>query len=172
MNYRRLTRSELEELEPQFVRFLAAQSIPADDWVKIKVTDEKRADLLIDQFSQMVYDDVLRRCEYLEQRGAQQLLTFRSGPDKLELRGLVVQGGEVDLRQNTSPSDLLAEIQRSGAKLRVLSAERLYRPDRATELFAMIERGAKIAKTSELFDVLDQVTPAPAPVSTPDHNQA
>jgi len=51
MKYRRLRREELEELEPQFIRFLAAQSIPAQDWSKLKVTDEKRANVLIDQFS-------------------------------------------------------------------------------------------------------------------------
>ena len=35
--YRLLTLEELGELRPEFVRFLASQSITADDWQKMKL---------------------------------------------------------------------------------------------------------------------------------------
>ena len=165
MTYRRLRRDELEDLERAFVRFLAAQGIPADDWTRIKVADVPRADELVDQFSQMVFDDVLTRCAYVEQRGRHQLLVYRTGPDLLEVRGLLAapESG-IDFRQNSPPAELLAAAQADPAPLRVLRAERAYAPDRATDLFALLERGARIATTSELFDALDQ---AGAP-DTPD----
>ena len=158
MKYRRLRREELEELEPQFIRFLAAQSIPAQDWSKLKVTDEKRANVLIDQFSAMVFDDVIRRTEYAEQRTERQLLTFRCGKEKLELRGIVVEGETtLDLRREESPQEMVARLQMSDAKLKILSAERVYRPDRQSEVFALLEQQAKISQGPELFDLLDSM---------------
>jgi len=153
---------ELEALEPQFVRFLAAQGIPAPDWVKIKVTDEPRAEQLIDQFSQMVYADVLQRCEYLEQRSKNQLLVYKCGPTLLELRGLILVGNhDIDFRQNLSAEVMGEFLKNESSSMKVVSAQRLYRTDRASELFKLLESGARIGNSSELFDSLATVTPEP-----------
>jgi len=158
MTYRRLRREELEELEPQFVRFLAAQSIPGEDWVKLKVTDEARANTLIDQFSNMVFDDVIKRTKYAEQRTERQLLTFRCGDEKLELRGLVIDGEtSLDLRREEPANEMMAKLKLSDAKLKLISAERIYRPDRKTEVFALLEQQAKISQGPELFELLDSM---------------
>lgn len=154
--YRRLRREELEELEPQFVRFLAAQSIPGEDWAKMKVTNETRANTLIDQFSNMVFDDVIKRTKFAEQRTERQLLTFRCGDEKLELRGLVIEGEtSLDLRQEEPAEEMMAKLKLSEANLKLISAERVYRPDRATEVFALLEQQAKISQGPEMFDLLD-----------------
>ena len=166
MFYRSLRREELEELEPQFVRFLAAQGVPAEDWTKIKVADAPRAEQLVSQFSQMVFDDVLRRAEYLEQRSKQQLLAYRCGPEVLELRGLLVVGeSPIDFRTERSTPELLADLQRSRARLKVLSAERRYRAGRNEEVYALLEANARLATTAELFDTLDALT-GDTPVAT------
>jgi len=158
MTYRRLRREELEELEPQFVRFLAAQSIPGEDWAKMKVTDEARANTLIDQFSNMVFDDVIRRTKYAEQRTERQLLTFKCGDEKLELRGLVVHGETaLDLRKEEPPEEMIAKLKLSDANLKIISAERIYRPNREEEVFALLEQQAKISQGPELFDLLDSM---------------
>lgn len=158
MRYRRLRREELEELEPQFVRFLAAQGIPGGDWAKMKVTDEVRADLLIDQFSNMVFEDVIRRTKYAEQRTEKQLLTFRCGDEKLELRGLVIAGEtSLDLRREDPPAEMVAKLKMSDAKLKIISAERVYRPNREVEVFSLLEKQAKISQGPELFELLDSM---------------
>ena len=156
--YRRLTREELEDLQQPFVRFLAAQGIPAEDWLKIKVTDEARADLLVDQFSEMVHADVLARATHLEQREATQLLAYRCTGPRLELRGLIVEGAQAfDFRQNLPPEAMLAAVKASGARVRLASAERDYRPSREQDLFHMLEAGAKLASSAAMFDLLDQL---------------
>ena len=162
MEYRRLRRDELQELEGPFVRFLAAQGIDAELWAKLKVTDEARTHLLLDQFSAMVFDDVLRRAEYLEERTERQLLVYRCGPDRLVLRGLLLQAGseDLDFRQNLPPTQLAAALQRSGTRVQVAQAERAYKGSREADLFAMLERGVKIAKTSELYDLVDALNPS------------
>ena len=159
MKYRRLTREELEELRPQFVRFLAAQGIDADLWGKLKVTDEARTHTLLDQFSAMVYDDVLRRAEYLEERSDVQLFVYKCGPDKLELRGLLIRGEAdgLDFRKEVPAEELVNTLRRGKARVQVAQAERGYQPNREEDLFRLLERGAKIARTGELWGLLDGV---------------
>ena len=158
--YRRLLRSELEELEAPFVRFLAAQGIPADEWTKLKVTDEARADQLVDQFSDMVIDDVVTRIQHCERRSERQLLVYRCGEERLEVRGLLVEGDSaLDLRRDDPPAEMMARLQGSGARLKLLSAERAYgEAGRKRELFDLLERGSKIARSPELFELLDGLT--------------
>ncbi len=36
MKYRRLDKEELEELEQEFIKFLAVNTVTADDWAKIQ----------------------------------------------------------------------------------------------------------------------------------------
>ena len=161
MNYRRLTREELAALEAPFVRYLAAQGIPADEWARIKVADESRADHLVDRFSAMVFDDVLRRATHLEVRTADRLLAYRCTGPRLELRGLIVEGAQgFDFRQNRPAADLIALARATGARVRLASAERDYRPDRAGDLYALLEAGAKLSPTGELFELFDGLATA------------
>lgn len=160
MKYRRLTRDELEELQPQFVRFLAAQGIDAELWSRLKQTDEVRTGRLLDQFSAMVYDDVLGRAEFIEERTDVQLFVYRCGPEKVELRGLLLRGEAdgLDFRREVPPAAMVAALQRGKARVQVAQAERAYQPNREEDLFRMLERGAKIAKSGELWGLLDGLT--------------
>ena len=159
MSYRILRRDELEELEPQFVRYLAAQGIDAELWSKIKVTDEGRAEQLLSGFSQMVFEDVLGRAQYLEQRFAKQLLCYRAGPEQLHLRGIIVQGEApgVDLTADVPAEVMMQQVQAHGASVKLLTASRSYRQQRSQDLYELLEQGAKIAPTAELYDLLDSL---------------
>lgn len=171
MKHRRLTRDELEGLQPQFVRFLAAQGIDAELWAKLKVTDEARTGQLLDQFSAMVYDDVLRWAEYLEERSNVQLFVYKCGPDKVELRGLIIRGEAdgLDFRREMPPAEMAAALQRGKARVQVAQAERAYKPDRETDLFHLLERGAKIAPSGSLWDLIDGITATQQAPTSPPH---
>ena len=158
MKYRQLHVSELEELKPQFVRFLAAQSLPAEDWEKVKATDPARTARLLDQFSEMVFDDVIRRITHMEQRSSHQLLLYACSPNKLYLRGLIAdQSLDIDFRQNPTAEQLKAQLRSDQAGIKLVQAERAYRPDREADLFTLLEAGATIASNGELYDLLGQV---------------
>ncbi len=61
MTYRRLKNDELAELETAFIRYLALNGIPADDWVKIKKEEPGRMEELIDTFSDVVIHETLTK---------------------------------------------------------------------------------------------------------------
>ena len=66
MKYKRLTKEQLEELHPEFINFLATQSITADEWDTLKKEKPEVAEDEIDVFSDLIWEGVLNKVEYLE----------------------------------------------------------------------------------------------------------
>ncbi|MCP9237236.1 DUF6495 family protein [Lewinella sp. JB7] len=157
--FRRLRRDELEEVTPQFVKFLSVNGIDAKSWVSIKREDPTRADGLILQFSQIVFSGVIERVKYLVQRKPHDLRTYRTGPDKIEMRGLLLSGPtKVDLTDTTlPPKEIFAQLRADGATPKIYSAERAYLPiGRDQDIFLRMEEGALI-DNGELFELLDSL---------------
>ncbi|WP_116127411.1 DUF6495 family protein [Lewinella sp. IMCC34183] len=155
--FRRLRRDELEEVRDQFVKFLSVNGIDAESWVRIKAEDPQRADGLILQFSQIVFSGVIERVEYLVQRKPHDLRTYRTGPDKIEMRGLLISGEtSVDLTDSDlPPQQIFEQLKADGAAPKLYSAERAYLPiGRDQDVFLRMEEGALI-DSGELFHLLD-----------------
>lgn len=156
MKYRRLKKDELAELETEFIRFLASQSIPGPDWEKMKVTQKEKAEELIDLFSDLVYEKILKNIQYLEHRSTHDLKTFHCGPDKMVMRGIMVEGNSnIDFTKNQSPEQMIGQIKMSQAQVKVYRAEKKYNKDREAELFQMMETGCLINKEGEIFKLLE-----------------
>ena len=158
MKYRRLRADELKELEPDFVRFLAANALPADSWEKMKQESPEAAEELIEQFSEVVFEKVLANVEYLEFKTPKDIKVFHCQKDKIIMLGLEVKGEtELDFTKTTDPAEMNRQIHTSGAKASVYRAEKQYKGDRKMELFKMMESGCLIAK-GVLFQALDELT--------------
>ena len=61
MKYTRLTKEQLEEMYQEFINFLAAQSITAEEWAQIKQEKPKVAEEELDVFSDLVWEGVLNQ---------------------------------------------------------------------------------------------------------------
>ncbi|MEL6358417.1 MAG: DUF6495 family protein, partial [Bacteroidota bacterium] len=90
--YRSLSLEELQEVEPQFIRFLAANGIPGLEWERIKKEESTRANQLIQEFSQVVFGSTLERVEYLVERKSDDLRTYACGSDLIRMNGLRIEG--------------------------------------------------------------------------------
>lgn len=74
------------------------------------------------------------------------------------MRGILVAGEtELDLRREDAPAEMMARLTARGAQLKLLAAERAYGESRAADVFALLEAGAKLATTSELYDLLNNL---------------
>lgn len=157
MKYRRLTQEELQELEGQFVRFLASNTVTADDWVKIKKEDLTKAEKLIEMFSDIVFQQTLEKVGFLQRKSKNEIQIFACLPDKLKLRGLRIQGkSNLDFTQQQDPTTMMQLLQASGAELQIYRAEKPYNKTREQELFEMMEQGCLISK-GEMYKVLDDL---------------
>ena len=58
MKYARLTREQLEEMQQEFINFLATQSITAEEWKDIKTNQPDVAEKEIDVFSDLIWEGV------------------------------------------------------------------------------------------------------------------
>ena len=156
-NFRRLRRDELEEVKPQFVKFLAVQGYDASAWQALKENEPGVADGLILQFSQTVFQGVIDRIEYLVHRRPNDLRTYRTGPEKIEMRGLLLDGEtSVDFTQSEdlSPQEIFDRLKTEKVTPKLYSAERAYaRGGRAQDIFLIMEEGALIDQ-GELFNTL------------------
>ncbi len=77
MKYARLTKEQLEELHPEFINFLASQSIDKAEWDKIKETKPEVAEQELDVFSDLIWEGVLVKAEYLEHFSKNHIFLFQ-----------------------------------------------------------------------------------------------
>ncbi len=156
MKYRRLRQDELESLEKEFIRFLAANQVSADEWEKLKTEEPEKAEKLIGIFSDFVFEKVLSDVEYLEYKTPKDIKTFRFEEDRIVMNGLLVEGqSSFDFTLEQSPQQMLQQIQLTGARLKLYTAEKAYSRGRDMEIFEMMENGALISKDGSLFKTLD-----------------
>ena len=61
MNFRKLTEDELEELKDEFIQYLVANGVDADLWKQYKKDEPEKADLFVQQFSNVVLQKSLEK---------------------------------------------------------------------------------------------------------------
>lgn len=142
MRFRRLSQKELEALRDDFVKFLASNSIDAGDWKKMQDGDTEKADKLIDLFSDVVWEKVLSKAQYLEHRTESELKVFHCGTQKLALVAMSAAGvPNIDF---TDPDCLKRLAQNPPDGLKLYFKHKDYTMQREEELFALVEGGAKV----------------------------
>ncbi len=142
MKYRILSLSELRELEKEFVDYLVVNGITADDWVSIKTEDPEKAERIIALFSDVVFEGVMRKVQFLDMVTPKSIKSFQCLTNKMVLVGLdAAPSSSIDF---TSQS--LVEVQQhSSDALSVYTTEKNYSKIREQELFDLTQQGASIS---------------------------
>lgn len=76
MKYKRLTKEQFEELHQEFSNFLATQSIDKAEWDTIKANKPQVAEQELDVFSDLVWEGVLTKAQYLEHFSKNHIFLF------------------------------------------------------------------------------------------------
>ncbi|MCR9290875.1 MAG: DUF6495 family protein [Bacteroidetes bacterium] len=155
MKYKRLSNDELAELETEFIRFLATYQINGQEWAKMKETEPRKVEELIEVFSDVVYEKTLSNIDYLEFKTPNDIKTFHCQKEKITMMGLMVEGDiSVDFTKELSASEMTKLIQKSNAQVNLYSAEKEYKGGREAELFRMLDWGCLISKDGHLYKTL------------------
>ena len=88
MKYRQLTKEQFEGLHEEFARFLASQSIDAKEWKQLKEEKPHVAEDEMNVFSDVVWDDVLTKTQYLEHFSPKVVNLFKC--DEKEMHRIVI----------------------------------------------------------------------------------
>jgi Family of unknown function (DUF6495) len=143
MKYRRLSLTELEQVQGEFIEFLALNGIPAEDWQKLK-TKPKDVDDILNSFSDAWFEMYLRKIEYLITDLSSELMCFQCNENSITMVGLnISQDADATL-------DIIERIRRSieSDSCEVYTQTKNYTQVRELELFSMIEKGAKVSDGS------------------------
>ena len=148
MKYRRLTKEQFEELHQEFINFLATQSITHDEWNNLKVNKPELAETELDVFSDLIWEGVLNKAEYLEHFAPQHMYLFNLGKDTMHAIVVNVKRDDIDITSTEGYNWLRENLMDESVEF--FQADKAYTEDRNLDKFKMIEQGAIITK-GELY---------------------
>jgi len=153
MKYSRLTKEQLEELHPEFINFLATQSITANEWNDIKINKPEVAEEELDIFSDLVWEGVLIRAKFIEHISPQQMHLFSLEEEKIRLIALKLKNTQ-DLTTAEGYQWLRDNLLSDEVEL--FQANKDYSEDKNADKFKLIEQGGVITK-GDLFNYFDNI---------------
>lgn len=154
MKYARLTKEQFEELHPEFINFLATQSIDKAEWDEIKKNKPEVAEDELDVFSDLVWEGVLTKVEHLENISAQQMHLFHLTDKEMKLIAVKVVNPEVDLTTKVGFDWFRKNWQSDFVDY--MTASKAYTEDPNHDKFELIQQGAVITK-GELYQWFEKV---------------
>lgn len=153
MKYTRLTKEQFEELHKEFINFLATQSITGDEWEDIKTNKPKVAEQELDVFSDLVWEGVLSKVDYIEHVSAQQMHLFHLNEKNMHVIAVKLKN-DVDLTTKEGFTWLRENLMNDNVEF--LQAKKEYTEDRNGDKFKLIYQGGTITK-GDLFTYFNKL---------------
>ena len=157
MKYTRLTKEQFEELHPEFINFLATQSIDKFEWDKIKSDQPHIAEQELDVFSDLIWEGVLTRTEYLEHFSKHHVFLFKCSDAHIHSIVLKALDTEVDFLTKEGLQWLGDNMFTDAIEMKVGKKE--FAEERNTDLFDLIRQGAFLSG-GELYNQINTIMEA------------
>lgn len=140
MKYSRLTKEQFDELTPEFSTFLATQTIDKAEWNTIKAEKPEVAEQELDVFSDLIWEGVLSRAEYLEHFSKNHIFLFQCFEN--EIRSIVLKSAvpETDFLSKEGLQWLSDNMFTDNVEMQLGKKE--YTEERNVSLFTLIQQGA------------------------------
>ena len=152
MKYRQLTKEQFESLHKEFALFLASQKIDVKEWKQLKEEKPHVAEEEMNVFSDVVWDDVLTKTNYLEHFSKQSINLFQC--EEHEIRRIYVKVNmDINLLEKEGYEWLLSNVNDDAVEY--FTGIKEYADERNKEVFDLIEKGSVISK-GELFTYFNQ----------------
>ncbi|PXY39038.1 hypothetical protein DMB65_19915 [Flavobacterium cheongpyeongense] len=154
MKYNRLTKEQFEELHPEFTKFLATQSIDKAEWDKIKIEKPEVAEQELDVFSDLIWEGVLGRAEFLEHFSKNHIFLFQcfeTHVQSIVLKSLVP---ETDFLTKDGLQWLSDNMFTDTIEMK--TGKKLFTEDRNSSIFELIQQGAFLSD-GQLFKQINSI---------------
>jgi len=140
MKYARITKEQFEELHPEFINFLAAQAIDKVEWDKIKAEKPEVAEQELDVFSDLIWEGVLTRAQYLEHFSKNHIFLFQcfeTHVQSIVLKSLVP---ETDFLTKEGLQWLSDNMFTETIEMK--TGKKVFTEERNSSIFGLIQQGA------------------------------
>lgn len=144
MKYIRLTKEQFEELHTEFANFLAAQSIDKADWVRIKTEEPDKLGQQLDLFSDLIWDEVLSKANYLEHFSKNHIFLFRCFDNHIE--SIVLKSADDDIDFLTQRGLLWLNDNLFSNAVEIKVGKKAYSGNRNIAIFDLIQQGAFLSE--------------------------
>ncbi|MFD2891455.1 DUF6495 family protein [Flavobacterium chuncheonense] len=152
MKYTRLTKEQLEELHPEFVNFLATQSIDKKEWDELKLNKPEVAEQEIDVFSDLIWDKAISNVSYIDHFSKNYIFLFKCVDTTVYSYVINSSNNNVDFLSTEGINWLSENI--ASHEVEIQRGKKDVSSDRNGSLFEIIKQGGIISK-GELFTKLE-----------------
>ncbi len=149
MKYIQLTKEQLEELHQEFATFLASQQIDVNEWNDIKKNKPEVADEELNIFSDLVWEDVLTKAEYLEHFSKNSINLFYCTEGVIQRIMIKTNDASIDLSSQEGIQVLLNHPKSDSFEF--FKGAKKYNKERNLEIFDLVLKGASINKEGILY---------------------
>jgi hypothetical protein len=140
MKYKRLTKEQFEALHQEFSTFLATQSIDKNEWDTLKAEKPEVAEQELDVFSDLIWEGVLTKANYLEHFSKSHIFLFHCQETYIQSIVLKALEPQVDLMQKEGLQWLSDNMFTDTVEIHLGKKE--YQNERNTAIFDLIKEGA------------------------------
>ena len=154
MKYSRLTKEQFEEMHTEFINFLSTQAIDKAEWDKIKVEQPEIAEQELDVFSDLVWEGVLTKTDYLEHFSKNHIFLFQcfdTYVKSIVLKSLVL---ETNFLTKEGLQWLSDNLFTETIEMKIGKKE--FTEDRNQSLFGLIQQGAFLSD-GQLFKQINTI---------------
>ena len=154
MKYSRLTKEQFEELHPEFINFLATQSIDKAEWDKIKVEKPEVAEQELDVFSDLIWEGVLTRAEYLEHFSKNHIFLFQCF--EKDIKSIVLKSFNPDINFLTKEGLQWLSDNMFTDNIEMKTGKKVFTEERNYSIFQLIQQGAFLSD-GQLFKQINGI---------------
>ncbi len=152
--YRLLTDSELIEMKQDFINYLVINGITSDEWKKLLETDKEKAQTIVDLFSDVVFEKILRSVNFVLKTTKKEIIAFHCMEETIEMCGLIA-GEQLDV--DFTNHEVIASLIANPVKgLETINAEKPYSKTRELEIFELTQNGGLISD-GNVFNALKTI---------------
>ena len=153
MKYRQLTKEQFEGLHEDFARFLASQSIDVKEWNQIKQEKPNVAEEEMNVFSDVVWDDVLTKTQYIENFSETSVNLFKCEDEEIHRIAIKINW-DINLLEQKGFEWLMQNPMDNSVD--IFKGSKPYTSERNLEIFDLMEKGSSISK-GEIFEYFSQL---------------
>ncbi|MGO4773751.1 DUF6495 family protein [Flavobacterium sp. W22_SRS_FK3] len=140
MKYARLTKEQFDELHAEFASFLATQAIDKSEWDSIKENKPEVAEQELDVFSDLIWDGVLSRAEFLEHFSKNHIFLFQCFEGHVQSIVLKSLVPEADFLTKEGLQWLSDNMFTDAIEMK--TGKKVFTEDRNSSIFELIQQGA------------------------------
>ena len=154
MKYARLTKEQFDELHAEFASFLATQAIDRKEWEELKENRPEVAEQELDVFSDLIWEGVLSRAEYLEHFSKNHIFLFHFFDTYIQSIVLKSLSAETDFLTKEGLQWLSDNMFTDNIEMKV--GKKVFTEERNISIFELIKQGAFLSD-GQLFNQINTI---------------